>query len=424
MNVPHCSVSDTKAYSEWIPKLLANQNMFEGYNYKLEFELVSNCLFLEAPKVCKDFESFYNNNNFENGFVDGDLFKRTIENMSRYNLDESKVTKGIKAFRVKHIDPIYIHRTLCYDIGEYFNEYYRANNVVIDMIISYLFKKCYFPENASIQIVGKEDSGVLKELIRNEIKTVAERDVIDTSEVEVLGQFIEEIKQQYMGTGMYDEFLIVVDEFEKELLNYFSNSEIESIFTLLNKYLNRTLNSSYFRVSKNELLKKESERVFKILLFVKLYFGGEIIIDPESKKLLLINISSQPFNIFGIKEELAYTVEEAVEEFGEVFQGLNFEEQFAIVNNPSFKIILAGEFDNDCDPVDTIEVVCKEIPEVSSLLESEYFHDESIARVKNVIAVVDSEDRKIDGIHRKRKSYDNIDKIRQQIKEKINFEKN
>ncbi|TNV69739.1 dsDNA nuclease domain-containing protein [Trichococcus shcherbakoviae] len=422
-NKPHCIVSDTAAYSEWIPKLLSNQVMFEGHDYKLEFELVSNCFFLKAPKVCRDFEQFYENDNFKNGFIEGDLFDRTIEKMSEYKLDEEKVARGIKAFRVKRIDPASIKKILCHDIGECFNNYYRADDVAIDMFISYLFKKCYFPESASIQIVREKDSEELLALIRNRIQSIGEKDIIDNSAVEVVGNFIEGIKEQYMSTGIYDEFSIIVDDLESELLAYFSSSDIETIFTLLSKYLNKSMNSSYFRSSNTERLKKESQRVFEVLLLVKLYFGGEIVIDSDSKKLLLINIKSHPFNLFGIRGDLAYTVGEAVKEFEQVFYGLDFEEQFSIVNNPSFKIILVGEFDNECDPIDVLEVVCKEVPEASHFLLSERFQENSIATVKNSIRIVDGEDRKIDGIHRKRRRFEDIGKMREYIKEELNFEK-
>ncbi|PIC87427.1 hypothetical protein CSV72_05520 [Sporosarcina sp. P20a] len=422
-NVIHCPVSETLAYSEWIPKLISNQKMFEGYDYKLEFELVSNCIFRQAPRVCKDFEQFYDNTNFENGFVEGDLFTRTIENTTNYNLNETQVTSGIKAFKVTHINHNSIKKILCHDIGEYFNSYYRADDVVIDMIISYLFKKCYFPENSSIQIVNEKDSEELIALIRNRMQAVGEKDITTNSTKEVLGDFIEGIKDQYKSTDIYDEFSIVIDEFESELLSYFADSDIETIFTFLNKYLFKSLNSTYFRSSKAERQKKESERVFKVMLLVKLYFGGRIIVDSESKKFLLINIASQPFNIFGVKEEFAYTIKEAMNEFEEVFQSLEYEDQFSIANNPSFKIILAGEFDNESDPVDVIEVVCKEVANASKLLLLEDDSDESIARVKSEIKIVDVEDSKIDGIHKMRRRYGNISEMKRKIKEDLDFEK-
>ena len=420
-NAVHCPVSKTRAYFEWIPKLFDNQNMFEGCDYKIEFELVSNCIFREAPQSCTDFEQFYTNANFENGFIDGDLFKRVYENIGELNLDEDKVAKGIKGFKVRHIDPGTIRRLLYTRIGECFNSYYRADDDTIDMIVAYLFKKCYFPKSASIQIVRDEDLEELMAKIRYRIQMIGEKDIVCNSSIEVLGGFIEYTKEQYKQTGAYSEISILVEEFERELLLYFQNSEIETIMTLVNKYLNKSLESSYFRPSKSERLKKESGRLFSVLLLVKLYFGGEIMIDSQSKKLLVVNIGGHPFNLFGVKEELACTIGDAVKEFEQVFQSLEFEEQFAIVNNPSFKIILSGEYDNDCDPIESLEVFCKETPQVSNLLFPSDFNDDSIAKVKNIITVVDGEDNKINGIHRKRMRYTNIDKMRESIGKELNF---
>ncbi|MPM54392.1 hypothetical protein SDC9_101170 [bioreactor metagenome] len=65
---------------------------------------------------------------------------------------------------------------------------------------------------------------------------------------------------------------------------------------------------------------------------------------------------------------------------------------------------------------------CKEIPQVSNLVFPSGFNDDSIAKVKNIITVVDGEDNKINGIHRKRMRYTNIDKMRESIGKELNFE--
>lgn len=422
----NCAVSDTSAYKEWIPKLLNNQKMFNNSSLQLEFELISNCTFLKAPKVCKDFETFYKNTSFKNGNIDGDLYDRIDEKKEDFNLNSSEIEKGLKAFKVTKIDGEEIQNFLYIEIGKYFTDYFRANDEITNMIISFLFKKCYNPEKVSLQIINNDDLKELMMSIEKKIQKNAEQEIIDKSSDEMIGDFIDRLKGLFCKAPIYEELLVVIGEFEQELGGFFKSNESDSISTILNRYLKKEKYGTDFRISNIKKKSKEIKILFKVMLLVKFYFGGNLEIDTSSNRLLMLNSKESRFNLFGIEEDLFLDINQVIEDFKSIFQSLDLDEKLEIIRNPYFKIILSGSYDNEYELKNNyIEVDSNVKAKSSSLSTLEELEsknsDESIAYVKNKLYYIDAEDSKFNKILRKMKSYKELQDIKDNIDREFNL---
>ena len=418
-----CLVSASRAYLEWIPKLLQSQEMFDEKEYSLEYELVSNCYFINSKSKCTNFENYYHNDKFENGLIEGDLYECVKEKLEKSSLTDEGIKNGLKAFRVLHLKATDFEKILCHDIGMYFDKNYRADQSVIDMFISHLFKKCYFPEHAKVQIVDNEDMHELKDKIYKRIQTVGEKTIIDKSVNNIVGDYVEQLKKEYQITPIYPQISELLEEMGNEFITYIQTSEMETVLSVVSKFTEKTTNSQYFRTGKMERLIEESQKLLRILLILKIGIGGEISFDANSKKLLLVNITDSPFNLFGIRADLGSSIEDAVHQFQDIFRGLSFDEQVSIISNPMFRIIVTGEFDNEGEIKDFLEVTCKEFPKNESLKLILDDKNESLTTVKNKIRIIDAEESKLNRIHRKRKSYTDIREMKNEIVGGLYFDK-
>lgn len=413
----YCVVSETKAYSEWIPKLLTNQKLFEGSNLKLEFELISNCTFLNAPKACKNFETFYKNSSFQNGDIDGDLYERLCEQKDKFKLTELEIKKGLKSFKVTKIDGKLIQDSLYISIGKYFNDYCRANDEIVNRIISFLFEKCYYPENVSLQIINNENLKELMISIGLMIQRTAEQEIIARSSDEIIGNFIDRLKQMFSKAPIYDDLLTFIDEFDQEVGGFFNKNETDSIMTVLSRFFKKTKYATDYRVSNKDKINDQAKVMFKVMVLIKFYFGGKLEIDASSNRLLVLSSNGNQFNLFGIEQDLFWDINQAINNFKDTFQSLDLEERLIIIRNPYFRIILSGSFDNDVIiDSDFIEVSCKDKAKIEQLSGIKEFKDqaneESIAFVKNKLFYIDAEDSKFDKILKKMTNYKHIEDIK------------
>lgn len=420
----NCLVSETNAYNEWIPKLFVNQKLFDNSNLKLEFELVSNCTFLNAPRKCREFETFYKNLQFENGDIDGDLYDCLIDKKELYDLTEPEIKKGLRSFKVTKFSGENIIDTLYLNIGKQFSKFVRANDEIINMFVSFLFEKCYFPENVSIQIINNESLQQLMTSIGLKIQSTAEQEMIANSSDEIVGNFIDRLKELFSKAPVYDELLKFIDEFEQELGGFFKKNEIDSISTILGRYLKKQKHGTDFRISKSDKMNEEAKKMFKVMVLIKFYFGEKLEIDTTSNRLLILSSQETQFNLYGIEEELFWNINDAITNFKDTFYDLDLEEKLKIIKNPYFRIILSGTYDNEVDfESEFIEVSCKEKAKLEQLSAIKEFEEkdtnESIAYVKNKLFFTDAEDSKFDKILKKMKSYNQLQDIRDKLSEEF-----
>lgn len=421
----HCSVSDTDAYFEWIPKLFSLQNKFENLGCKLEFELVSNCNILNAPTACKNFENYHNNNFFENGLVDGDLYKKISQSCKKnigYQLTENKIKTGLKAFKFTHQSAEHIEMLLSVKIGRLFSEILIANQEILDLLISHLFKKCYYPESASIQLVNNHELELILKEIQKKIQVVGEAEILSNSADEIVGVFSENIIRLYASTNFQKEFSQVVTELGDDVISHITESQIDTIVSIINKFYEKSFRSDNFRIGQLKRLDDAAEILMKTLLFIKIYFGGCVSFDSNNLNLLLIKVNNRSFNLFGVKEEYGMDLQDAVNEFTDVFHNLQLSDQIAIVKEPSIKIVIAGQFDTDGKSIDSVEVTCTPIlsnPQIEVLSD---LLNPSIALVSNTLSVIDGESQKIEKIQKRRNRFADIPEMRNFIKEVLNFE--
>lgn len=420
----NCLVSQTDAYNEWIPKLFVNQKLFENTSLKLEFELVSNCTFLNAPRKCKDFETFYKNSQFQNGETEGDLYNCLIEQKETYDLKDSEIKRALKSFKVTKFSGNKIKDTLYLDIGKQFGELIRANDEIVNMFVSFLFEKCYYPESVSIQIINNDNLKQLMTSIGLKIQSTVEHEIMANSTDEIIGNFIDKIKELFSKSPVYDELLKFIDELEQELGGFFKKNEIDSISTILSRYLKKQKYGGSFRFSKSEKMNEEAKKMFKAMALIKFYFGEKIEIDTTSDRLLILNSQENQFNLYGVEENLFWDINEVISDFKNTFYDLDLEEKLKIIKNPYFKIILSGTYDNEVElEKNFIEVSCKEKAKLDQLSAIKEFEgkdsDDSIAYVQNQLFFTDAEDSKFNKVLKKMKSYNKIEDIKDKLSEEF-----
>lgn len=424
-----CTVTETKAHLEWIPKLLATQKVLDdsSLNVKVEFELISNCLFTKGKNKCVDFENYYENESFSNSFSEKkeSLYQSIKDISSKYELEEGEIRKGLEHFKVTERKTENLKNYLYTKIGEQFNAYSRANDDIINMIISYLFEKCFNPSDVSIQIVNNADIDTLKAKISAEFQRIGEKSIQENSMVEILGDFIETTKNGYSHKTFAEEINSIIGELEKEVMFFIKNSKNDDLLTILSRYLSRTTYDTTFRTKNQSAREKEFNRILNILLLIKIYLNGNILFDSESNKLLIVSCENKQkasffkFNLFGVKKEDSLCLDDVLMLFCENFKNFSVEEQMALISNPKFKVIISGSYDNyGIEKDGIVEVEYKDIPKINFQIDSdEDESDTSIARVKYTVNYIEGEDGNVERIHKMKGRYGSIDSIKESIEE-------
>lgn len=428
-NDTFCNVTDSKAHSEWIPKLISTQKILNDplLDVKIEFELISNCTFTKGIQKCQDFENYYKNTYFDSSFNDKDksLYKHVSEKSSKYNLTDDEIKKGLRTFRMTSRTPDDLKNNLYKRIAKQFNDYSIANDKIINMIISFLFEKCFNPSDVSFQIVDDDSLIDLKADISAEFQKNGEKNIQQDNMVEILGDFIEVLRNDFSGKTYSDEFNKIIDSLEGEIVCFINESTNENLITILSRYLKRIRFSSYFRMNNNIARETEFKRILNILLLIKIFLNGNIQIDNEHTGLLLVNCDNDvdqkctSFNLFGVEGDFDFLFEDVIIQFQNAFKDFSIEDQFSFINNPNFRVILSGAYDNlDTNDLEYIEVEYKEKPKVNFDVSDDESNesDTSIAVTNKKIFYIEGHDEKVTNIRKMRNRYKDIDEIKENIK--------
>ncbi|EMF0390929.1 hypothetical protein JMQ92_002720, partial [Enterococcus hirae] len=125
------------------------------------------------------------------------------------------------------------------------------------------------------------------------------------------------------------------------------------------------------------------------------------------------------FNLFGVEGYFDFLFEDVIIQFQNAFKNFSIEDQFSFINNPNFRVILSGAYDNlDTHDLEYIEVEYKEKPKVNFDVSDDESNesDTSIAITNKKIFYIEGHDEKVTNIRKMRNRYKDIDEIKENIK--------
>lgn len=421
-NVQHIAIGSTTAHSEWIPKLIMMREIFEGYDLTFEYELVTNFILDNSPKICKNIEGYRHNEEFSNGEISGSVFsyiKKLAEKNEQFEyLTQDKIEKSLKNFKTTKKNVEDYPMKLCSKIGDLFYQNAKAKEEDLNYVIGYLIKKCYFPKDKSVQIVNSQEALILKEELRKRVAKPLEKDVKNNQSEKIINDFIKKMNEEYTNSSIYSEFFNEISIFEKELNENFEYSKSETIHSILSRFSEKKYSFSEHIYSEKENMFNEVERLLKIMVYMKVHFGGELKIDPKSKCLLVTDIGDKPVNFYAVKDTCK--LDEAISEFKDIFHSLAVSEQYHVISKPKLKIVMSGDYINDdYESGMSIEVEPKERPESQEMKLEENKESKSIAKVQNSFQIIDGYDDKIGKIHKKRNIYQSMLDLKNQISKEL-----
>lgn len=344
-NVTYCDVSDTKLYTEWIQKLFQMDEKVKDFEVRSEFELVTNFLIKNSPKV--EMEVYHHNSKY-NMQITKNLFFSKIKHFSQQNnygslTNEDYLEELLSKFKITIKNPQNYFDQVCSRLGELFYKRFKSPKEDIDFLIGYICSMCNYPPNPSFQLIDKQKGMQIKEVLRNRYQEEVRKHMEEEDSIYTISRYIDNLRSTFFGMPIFGEIEPHIQSFEQDLID--TVNEGNSIHSILSRFVDRVYLSTKFDVySKTTTYEKVIEELLDLTFFLKLSTGGRLTIDPNHSKLLIKVIGNKKFNLFNLNGMDDY--EKGIARFKEVFKTCNFIEKNLLLTNGNLKIILAGDFDD------------------------------------------------------------------------------
>ncbi|MGW5952467.1 hypothetical protein [Bacillus mycoides] len=343
-NVSYCDVSETKMYSEWIQKLFAMDEMFEEYSQKTEFELVTNFIVKNAPTV--PVEIYHNNADFNMKIQRNNFFKKIkhFSELKKYTnlLEDIYLEELLSKFKISKKDSEdYIYR-ISSNLGSLFNSRLKGTKEDIDFLIGYICSVCYYPTNPSIQLIDKDKSLKIVEVLRGRFESDVRQYIETEDSISKINGYITYLHNTFSGVPSYGALSNYIGEFERELKASINGGN--NIYSMLSRFVERVYSSPKFDVVANHNIDNYIKELLDLTFFIKISSGGKVTIDDKHGRLLLKIIGNQKYSFFNLHDLDDYRT--GIGKFIEIFKVCNFDEKRMLFNDKTLKLIFSGDFDD------------------------------------------------------------------------------
>ncbi|MCC3359551.1 dsDNA nuclease domain-containing protein [Bacillus sp. REN16] len=360
-NVPYADVSDTGTYNDWVQKLFILDKMFEGYEQKREFELVTNFIIKNSPTV--EVEIYRGNDSFDMVIQKNSFFDKVkgFSEAKGYSnlLDEAYLQELLSKFKITSNDTKGYVPKITSMIGSLFGERINGTKEDIDYLIGYICSVCYYPEYPSIQLIDKEKGERIYEELSKRVGSEVRDYVKNEDSLEKINNYIEYLHSAVNDSPLYNQLSTCISEFESELKENIRNSN--NIYGIVSRFTER-VNSSYkYRISKKDFIDEYIKELLDLTFFIKFSSGGKVTLDYENRKLLLKVIGNNKYNFFNLRDIDNHIT--GVSKFIEIFKGCKFEEKRLLFDRNELNLIFSGSFDDEDFPNEyIIELDCDDNP--------------------------------------------------------------
>jgi hypothetical protein len=419
-DVNYCEVSKTKLYTEWIQKLFVLDELFINYPQKTEFELVTNFIIQNAPKV--PVEIYHNNNEFDMK-IQKNAFYNKIEKFSEdknyIKLKGDYLEELLSKFKITRKDSEDYLYKISFDLGGIFNSRFSGTKEDIDYLIGYICSLCYYPSNPSIQLINRERALKIKELLRSRINNDVRTYIEENDSISKVDTYISKLHETFAQSALYPNLMSHIKDFELELKSHFTNGG--NIYSILSRFIERTYSSSNINLSSDNSIDNLVKELLDLTFFFKLTCDGKISIDNEHDKLLLKVIGNQKFNFFNLVDTDDF--ESGKLKFTDIFKICNFSEKTQMFQDNLLNVIFSGKFDEEEFPNGHIlELSFSDTPSSKDMesigLGNEDIGD-SIAKVTYKAMVINGSDSKVIDLFRKRTKLTDIQEYKNYVKSKL-----
>jgi hypothetical protein len=339
-NVEHCSVSDTKLCSSWVPKLLETDKLFEEFPQKREYELVTNFVPLNTSKT--KVEHFRHNNKFDMNVADNTFYERIKEHTIDKGSDitEEELKKMVQRFRISvKGSEDYLHKIKA-QVGSLFGETFNATDEDIFYLIGNLCSKCHYPKDHSVQLINKEIAQEVKEILVSRILSQA-RDAIGIKDsIKYIDRYINLISKKFNSTTFKDEFTGILSELEEDMKFQMNNGQ--NIFSFLSKFINKANSSAAINEAPSNILDNWLAELMDLLLLLKIVFNCKVEIDSANDRLFIKNIEKTKYNLFNLRDTDNY--EKGKQFFAEIIKTMSPEKRLGLYSNGILNVIFTGDF--------------------------------------------------------------------------------
>ena len=361
-NVPYADVSQTDTYDDWIQKLFALDEIFEGHEQKREFELVTNFIIKNSPQI-EGVEIYRGNDSFDMRIQKNSFFYKVKEFSEKRGytnlLDETYLQDLLSKFKITSNDTEgYVHK-ISSMIGSLFSERINGTKEDIDFLIGYMCSVCYYPEDPSIQLIDREKGLQIVEELRARVGSDVRGYVKSEDSWEKIDGYIGYLHKAFNDSSLYVELSPYISEFEEELKE--NVKENNNIYSIMSRFIDRVYSSYKFGISQKDSMNEYIKELLDLTFLLKLSSGGKVTIDYKNSKLLLKVIGNNKYSFFNLKDIDDYST--GVEKFKETFRGCKFEEQRMLFDRKTLNLIFSGDFDDDEFPEEySIELDCADNP--------------------------------------------------------------
>lgn len=387
-NVEYCDVSETKLYTEWIQKLFIMDDILKGNSQKTEFELVTNFIVKNSPKV--EVEIYHNNHAFDMKIQKNSFFEKVsiFSEQGGYNdlASEEYLEELLSKFKITKKDSKdYIYK-ISSDLGGLFNERFKAAKEDIDFLIGYICSTCYYPSNPSVQVIDKGKALRIVEELRGRFNSNARQHVETEDSLIKIDNYILNLHRTLSQSPSYSDLYDCINEFECELKKSIFGSN--NIYSILSRFIERVYSSPRINVGSLQSIDNSVKELLDLTFFIKLATGGIVIIDDKHSKLLFKFIGNRKYSFFNLDDIDDH--EKGIAKFKDVFKMCDIDEKITLFSDNVMRLVFSGDFNDLEFPTEHfIEIGSEDIP-TSEDMRSIPFEKEtdSIAKVTYRVRVM------------------------------------
>lgn len=405
--ISNFTVGESGIYNDhWIQKLFHIKGITNSLNLnieKIEFELVTNFLIRDVNNIPIEYFEHNSDFSFEDLIIENN-FNELIDRIIKFPLDHEEyleinnkesIKQLLKNFKITKRSLSEYFDTVASKFGELGDKGIKATLNDINSLIGFLFEKCTYHDNPSMQIIDKKIGEKIKLDYEKIFLDRSTRHVEKKSSLHFIKEYIIELAMHFKEKKIFSVLEKYINEFENEIIDCVTNDE--NIFILLNRYVKRVSISSDFDASLTEksVTKNKLKFMLNIVFCLKILEDGKVSIDKKQKNLLLQSVGEKIYGLFEIGK--GYSYHDAHNLFEEVFKNLEYTEQLRLIKL-KMQLVLGGGFEDEDSNFkygERFEINLKNSPtedEMSQIISKHENNENNFTIYKHSIEIINGSD--------------------------------
>lgn len=381
-------VTKTKLYTDgWVQKLISMAKLFpKGENVKTEFELLTNFMIKDSPRV--QIEHYLYNKDYNHVVKDDDnLLLKVSENSTvgvgkNFSYEDSckeTIQELLTRFRInpKGLDTDNLDdfmNSVSKKLGNLIHKSIGISVEDINFILGELCFECSHSNQGSLMYIDKERAQKFLESLRGRVSNDLEGFYTENNKNEVIKEIVKKLADNYsnLADPIKKQMLLELENFRSYLKN--SINDDLTINNLVHRYLEGKEFSLKLESMSGLAYKSKVEEIFKTILMLKMVLSNNVNFSKSFTSILINEATSSYISLVGL--DIDQTMDEGMEKLRNILSKMSDEEKLLILMQNNF-VIFQGEYDDSdinrnhiFDLVDAIDI--DKIIEDKSITKVEY----------------------------------------------------